>query len=98
MMRWLPFAPKYCSSLIPRNAFWRRYAMRVVDCRERTVGIGADMRNASIGFGAMTASALALVSDRGSIGYAFDSIGRYGKGALLRERFIPRLLAAKPES
>jgi L-alanine-DL-glutamate epimerase-like enolase superfamily enzyme len=68
-----------------------------VDCRERTVPIGADMRNASIGFGAMTASALALVSD-GVTGYAFDSIGRYGKGALLRERFIPRLLATKPEA
>jgi L-alanine-DL-glutamate epimerase-like enolase superfamily enzyme len=72
--------------------------MRVVDCRERTVGIGADMRNASIGFGAMTASALALVSDRGLTGYAFDSIGRYGKGALLRERFFPRLLQSKPEA
>src|SRR5262245_55331792 len=72
--------------------------MCVVDCRERTVGLGADMRNASIGFGAMTASALALVSDRGVTGYAFDSIGRYGKGALLRERFIPRVLHAKPEA
>ena len=72
--------------------------MRIVDCRERTVGIGAEMRNASINFGAMTASALALVSDRGVTGYAFDSIGRYGKGALLRERFIPRLLRAQPAS
>ena len=71
--------------------------MRIADCRERTVGIGADMRNASIGFGSMTASALALVSDTVT-GYAFDSIGRYGKGALLRERFIPRLLRAKPEA
>jgi L-alanine-DL-glutamate epimerase-like enolase superfamily enzyme len=32
------------------------------------------------------------------VGYAFDSIGRYGKGGLWRERFIPRLLAAPPES
>jgi L-alanine-DL-glutamate epimerase-like enolase superfamily enzyme len=32
-----------------------------------------------------------MVSDRGITGYAFDSIGRYGKGALLRERFFPRL-------
>src|SRR5688500_328063 len=72
--------------------------MRIVEGRERTVGIGADMRNASIGFGAMTASALALASDRGLVGYAFDSIGRYGKGALLRERFLPRLLRTKPEA
>lgn len=56
------------------------------------------MRNAAIAFDAMTASAVALVSDRGVTGYAFDSIGRYGKGALLRERFFPRLLAARPES
>src|SRR5258706_4099570 len=50
------------------------------------------MRNAAIGFGEMTASAVAMVSDRGLTGYAFDSIGRYGKGALLRERFFGRLL------
>jgi L-alanine-DL-glutamate epimerase-like enolase superfamily enzyme len=56
------------------------------------------MRNASIGFDAMTASAVVLVTDRGLKGFAFDSIGRYGKGGLLRERFFPRLLAAKPES
>jgi L-alanine-DL-glutamate epimerase-like enolase superfamily enzyme len=31
------------------------------------------------------------------VGLAFDSIGRYGHGALLRQRFIPRLLAADPD-
>ena len=50
------------------------------------------MRNAAIAFGEMTASAVAMVSDGGLTGYAFDSIGRYGKGALLRERFFPRVL------
>lgn len=50
------------------------------------------MRNSAIGFGEMTASAVAMVSDGGITGYAFDSIGRYGKGALLRERFFPRVL------
>ena len=72
--------------------------MRIVDVRERTVAIGTAMRNAAIAFDAMTASAVALVSDTGLRGYAFDSIGRYGKGALLRERFIPRLLQADPAS
>jgi D(-)-tartrate dehydratase len=72
--------------------------MRVAEVRERTVAVGTAMRNASIGFDAMTASALVLVSDSGLRGYAFDSIGRYGKGALLRERFIPRLLQADPAS
>jgi L-alanine-DL-glutamate epimerase-like enolase superfamily enzyme len=72
--------------------------LRIAEARERTVPVGAAMRNAAIAFDAMTASAVRLVSDRGLTGYAFDSIGRYGKGALLRERFFPRLLAAKPET
>jgi len=76
--------------------------MRIVDIRETTVPVGAPMRNAGISFDAMTASALAIVSDkkrngRPVCGLAFDSIGRYGHGALLRERFIPRLLAAEPD-
>jgi D(-)-tartrate dehydratase len=70
--------------------------VRIVEIRERTVPLGAAMRNASIAFDTMTASALSLVSDQGLNGHAFDSIGRYGKGALLRERFIPRLLNAAP--
>ena len=72
--------------------------MRITAMRERTVPVGAAMRNAAIAFDAMTASALVLQTDAGPVGYAFDSIGRYGKGALLRERFIPRLLAARPQS
>ena len=72
--------------------------MRIAEARERTVPVGAPMRNASIAFDTMTASAVALVAEGGLTGYAFDSIGRYGKGALLRERFFPRLLAAKPEA
>jgi L-alanine-DL-glutamate epimerase-like enolase superfamily enzyme len=71
--------------------------MRILDIRERTVPVGSDMRNASIAFDSMTASALVIKSHNYS-GYAFDSIGRYGKGALLRERFIPRLLQAEPGS
>ena len=47
------------------------------------------MRNAAIAFDTMTASAVAMVSDRGITGYAFDSIGRHGRRALLRERFFP---------
>jgi D(-)-tartrate dehydratase len=75
--------------------------MRITAIRECTVPIGASMHNASIAFDGMTASALAIVTDhvgggRKVVGYAFDSIGRYGKGGLLRERFMPRLLAADP--
>ena len=77
--------------------------MKIVAIRESTVPIGSAMRNASISFSGMTASALAIITDRvidgvAVVGYAFDSIGRYGKGGLLRERFIPRLLDAPPDS
>lgn len=76
--------------------------MRIVAVHERTVPLSAASRNASISFDAMTASALAIVTDvvvdgRPLTGIAFDSVGRYGHGGLLRERFIPRLLSAKPD-
>ncbi|HET8570121.1 MAG TPA: mandelate racemase/muconate lactonizing enzyme family protein [Candidatus Limnocylindria bacterium] len=74
--------------------------MRIVAVRERTVPLAADMRNAYIDFGAMTASVVAVVTDavvdgRPVVGYGFSSNGRYAAGGLLRERFIPRLLGAE---
>lgn len=77
--------------------------MRIVAIREKTVTLGSAMRNAQIAFGGMTASAVAVITDRivggrPLVGLAFDSIGRYGHGGLLRERFIPRLLAADPSA
>lgn len=76
--------------------------MRIVAVNERTIPLSAASRNASISFDAMTASALAIITDvtengRPLSGIAFDSVGRYGHGGLLRERFIPRLLAADPD-
>lgn len=75
--------------------------MRLLAARERTVSLARPMRNASIAFDAMTASALALIAEHEGkrlVGFAFDSIGRYGKGGLLAERFLPRLLKAPPGS
>ena len=77
--------------------------MRIVDIRQTTITLGAAIRNAEIRFDAMTASAVAIVTDktaggRALTGFGFDSIGRYGHGALLHERFAPRLLAADPAS
>ena len=76
--------------------------MRIVAIREKTVTLSSTVRNASIGFAGMTASALAMVTDvtrngKPVVGFAFDSVGRYGHGGLLRERFIPRVMAAAPE-
>ena len=77
--------------------------MRILDIRERTVAVPSPRRNAAVGFDEMTASAVAVLTDarrdgKPVVGYGFSSIGRYGHGGLLRERFIPRLLAAEPET
>lgn len=75
--------------------------MRIVAIQEHTVALTTAFRNSSISFDGMTASALAIHSDarkngKPLVGLAFDSIGRYAHGGLLRERFIPRLLNADP--
>ncbi len=77
--------------------------MKIVAAHERTVPVASAVRNARIGFASMTASALVLVSDvvrdgKPMVGLAFDSIGRYAHGGLLRERFLPRLLEAPPDA
>ena len=75
--------------------------MRIVDIRETIVPIKSEIRNAYIDFSQMTVSVLALITDvvrRGQpvVGFGFNSNGRYGPSGLLRDRFIPRLMAADP--
>jgi L-alanine-DL-glutamate epimerase-like enolase superfamily enzyme len=77
--------------------------MRIVEIRERTVAIASPIRNAYIDFSRMTLSLVAVVTDvvrdgRPVVGYGFNSNGRYGQGMLMRERFIPRILEAPPET
>jgi len=77
--------------------------MRITAVRERTIELSSATRNSSISFDAMTASVVAVHTDvrkngRPLTGLAFDSIGRYGHGGLLRERFIPRLISADPDA
>jgi D(-)-tartrate dehydratase len=75
--------------------------MRIVAAKAHTVRLGAKARSSSISFEDMTATALAIHTDVGTVGktlagFAFDSIGRYDHSGLLNDRFIPRLLAADP--
>ena len=77
--------------------------MRIVDIREKTVSIASPIANAYIDFSKMTCSVVAVVTDvvrdgKPVIGYGFNSNGRYGQGALMRERFFPRLLEADPKT
>src|ERR1700690_1543669 len=78
-------------------------ALRILDLREVTQPISSPIRNAYIDFSSMTTSLVALVTNverdgRRVVGYGFNSNGRYGQGGLIRERFAPRLLEAKPET
>src|SRR5258705_1374230 len=75
--------------------------MRIVDIREVTAPIASSIANAYIDFSKMTLSLVAVITDvmregRRVVGYGFNSNGRYGQGALMRERFIPRVLDADP--
>src|SRR5215475_4203297 len=51
----------------------------------------------------MTTSVVAVITDvkrddKPVVGFAFNSTGRYACGAAMRARFIPRILAAAPET
>jgi len=77
--------------------------MRILSVHEAVVPISSDIRNAYVDFSKMTASIVAVVTDvvRGRdrvVGYGFNSNGRYAQSGLLKERFIPRLMAADPAS
>src|SRR2546429_10012082 len=77
--------------------------VRIVDIREAVVPIKSEIRNAYIDFSQMTVSVLALVTDvmrQGTpvVGYGFNSNGRYAPSGLLRDRFVPRLKSADPET
>ena len=77
--------------------------MRIVEVREKTVSIASPIANAYIDFSKMTCSVVAVVTDqmhdgKPVVGFGFNSNGRYGQGALMRERFLPRLMEADPET
>lgn len=77
--------------------------MRILDIREKTVSIASPIANAYIDFSKMTCSIVAVITDvvrdgKPVIGYGFNSNGRYGQGALMRDRFLQRLADAKPDS
>jgi D(-)-tartrate dehydratase len=77
--------------------------VKIVDIREITRPISSPIRNAYIDFSKMTLSLVAVMTDvvrdgKPVVGYGFNSNGRYGQGSLIRERFRPRLVEAKPEN
>lgn len=77
--------------------------MKITQINDVVVPIRSDIRNAYISFAEMTASAVAVHTDavrdgKPVIGYGFNSNGRYSQSGLMRDRMIPRLLAADPRT
>ena len=77
--------------------------MRITVIHDIVAPISSAIANAYIDFSRMTASVVAVHTDRlrdgkPLIGFGFNSNGRYAVQGLLRERFIPRLAEARPDS
>src|SRR5579864_8427256 len=77
--------------------------MRITDIRETAVPLNSTLANSSIDFSEMTTSVVAVITDvmrdgKPVCGFAFNSTGRYACGAQMRARFIPRILAAEPDT
>ena len=78
-------------------------SVRILEIREVTKSVASPIANAYIDFTKMTLSLVAVVTDavrdgRRVVGYGFSSNGRYGQGASMRERFLPRIAEADPAS
>ena len=77
--------------------------MRITDIRETAIPLKSKLANSSFDFTEMTTSVVAVITDvmrngKPVCGFAFNSTGRYACGAQMRERFIPRIMAAEPDS
>src|SRR5687768_385544 len=77
--------------------------MRIVEVRERAVSLQGSVANAVVDFSEHTVSLVAVFTDvirngRRVVGLGFNSIGRFAQSGILRDRMIPRLLAATTRS
>ncbi|MBI0539559.1 mandelate racemase [Roseomonas sp. KE2513] len=73
--------------------------MRVTEIRELSVPLEGNISNAVVNFAEHTVSLVAVLTDvvrdgRQVIGLAFNSIGRFAQGGIIRDRVIPRMMAA----
>lgn len=77
--------------------------MKISSIEDAVVPIKSSIRNAVIDFSQMTTSIVRIQTDvvrdgKPVVGYGFNSNGRYAQSGILRDRLIPRLLKAAPES
>ena len=77
--------------------------MRITDIREVAVPLNSVIRNSVFDFSEMTTSVVAVATDvirdgKPVVGFSFNSTGRYACGAQMRDRLIPRIMKAAPDS
>jgi L-alanine-DL-glutamate epimerase-like enolase superfamily enzyme len=75
--------------------------MRITEVRELAVQVEGGVANAVVNFSEHTVSLVAVSTDvirngKPVIGLGFNSIGRFAQSGIIRDRMIPRLLAAAP--
>lgn len=75
--------------------------MRILDIREKTIDVSR-YDDPAIATGGLTASLVSVTTDavragKPVVGFGYSSVGRFGQGGLIRERFAPRLLSAKAD-
>jgi len=75
--------------------------MRIKDILERTIPISR-YADSCVPSGGLTTSLVAVVTDvlrngKPVVGYGYSSVGRFAQGGLIRDRFLPRLMAAREE-
>lgn len=74
---------------------------QLTEIRERAVALQGSPANALVNFAGHTVSLVALIGFHGGrrvVGVAFNSIGRFAQSGILRDRMIPRVLAAPPDT
>lgn len=77
--------------------------MRITQIIETPVRLHGAIANALVDFSQHTVSLVAVITDQTRhgeplAGIAFNSIGRFAQSGILRDRMIPRVLAAPPQS
>lgn len=77
--------------------------MKIARIRDAVAPIPSPMRNAVISFDKMTISVVAIETDvvrdgKPMVGLGFHSNGRYAQSGIIRERLVPRILEAAPET
>jgi len=77
--------------------------MRITQVRELAVKLEGAVANAVVNFSEHTVSLVAVVSDvirsgKPVVGFGFNSIGRFAQSGIIRDRMIPRLLSAAPDT